>query len=385
MRNQFVFFQVLFLIFMAQNSVADDFRVITNASVRGEYNDNIFFSRDNKVYDFITTASMGIEVRNRTERLTAMLKCRFDGLDYADNNELNDIEEYYDGRVSYQVNQLLKFSGQARYTVDSRPDRDIDVTGYVFNTDVRRQQRYSLSADYQASEKIALFSSYSYQDDQFEVDDSDVYTGQNFVVGLSRSLDFTKPTVARLFAHYSLYDFFSSKAENYKLTVGFSRNVNEKISYIMDIGPRRTEVRGKGTGYTADDDGMGGRFTLTCKQELTTAEMNFSHEVSGSGGRDGVTKRTGLAFSLKRRLGERSFARMSVNSYLNKSDWDEAFYDDLDELTTTLNPSFHYEFNREFSCEAAYRYSVIQDREDDHERHRNMIFLKLMYQFPVVE
>ncbi len=385
MRNQFALFQVLFLILMEQNSVADDFRVITNASVRGEYNDNIFFVRDNKVDDFITTASMGIEVRNRTERLTAMLKCRFDGLDYADNNELNDIEEYYYGRVSYQVSQLLKFSGQARYTVDSRPDRDIDVTGYVFNTDVRRQQHYSLSADYQVSEKIALFSSYSYQDDQFEVDDIDVYTGQNFVVGLNRSLDFTKPTVGRLSAHYSQYDFFSSKAENYKLTVGFSRHVNEKLSYILDIGPRRTEVRGKGTGYKADDNGIGGRFTLTYKQELTTADMSFFHEVRGSGGRDGVTKRTGLAFSLKRRLGERSFARMSVNSYLNKSDRDTAFYDDLDELTITLKPSFHYEFNREFFCEAAYRYSVIKDRENDHERHRNMIFLKLMYQFPVVE
>ncbi|MEA2083330.1 MAG: hypothetical protein U9O82_03620 [Thermodesulfobacteriota bacterium] len=385
MRNQFAFFPVLFLVLTAQNSAADDFRVITNASVRGEYNDNIFFSRDNKVDDFITTASMGIQVRERTERLSALLKCRIDGLDYADNDELNDIEEYYDGRVSYQVNPLMKFSGQARYTVDSRPDRDIDVTGYIFNTDVRRQQHYSLSTDYQASEKIAFFSSYSYQDDQFEVDDNDTYTGQNFVVGLSRSLDFTKPTTARLNARYSSYDFFSSKVENYKLTVGFSRNVNEKLSYIMDIGPRHTEVRVKGTGYTADDDGMGGRFTLTFKEEFTTAEMNFFHEISGSSGRDGVTKRTGLAFSLKRRLGERSFARMSVDGYLNTADRDTAFSDDLDELTTTLNPSLHYEFNRDLSCEAAYRYSVSKDREDDYERHRNMIFLKLMYQFPVVE
>ncbi|MCJ7601133.1 MAG: hypothetical protein MUO63_06450, partial [Desulfobulbaceae bacterium] len=151
-----------FLLLAAQDGMADDFRVIPNASIREEYNDNIFFSDDTEQDDFITTASVGLEMRERTELLTANLVTRFDGLAYADYNELNDIEEYYKGSLKYQLNQSVRLSADAGYSVDSRPDRDLDVTGYVFTSDVRRRQDYSCSADYQASEKTALFTSYSY-------------------------------------------------------------------------------------------------------------------------------------------------------------------------------------------------------------------------------
>ena len=374
-----------FLLLAAQDGMADDFRVIPNASIREEYNDNIFFSDDNEQYDFITTASVGLEMRERTELLTANLVTRFDGLVYADYNELNDIEEYYKGSLKYQLNQSVRLSADAGYSVDSRPDRDLDVTGYVFTSDVRRRQEYSCSADYQASEKTALFTSYSYLDDQFEIIDTDEFTGQNVLVGLTRSLDLTKPTAARLYGRYAHYDFYSSKVDNYSMTVGFSRQFTEKLSYVFDIGPRYTEGSEKRTSDTAYDNGLGGQFTLTYNEELTTAEMNISHEVSGSSGRDGATKRTGLVLALKHRIGDRSSVRLGINTYLNKADRDAAFVSDLNELTTTLTPSLHYEFNPLFFCEAAYRYTVIEDREADHERHRNLVFVKLTYKYPVVE
>jgi len=368
-----------------RNGMADDFRVIPNAAIREEYNDNIFFSDDIEQDDFITTASAGLEVRERTELLKAALITRFDGLSYADNSELNAIEEYYKGNVGYQLNPFLRLSADAGYSVDSRADRDLDVTGYVFTTDVRRRQDYSFSADYQASEKTTLFSSYSYLDDQFEISDVDEFTGQNVLAGLTRSLDFTKPTAARLYGRYSHYDFYSSKVDNYSVTAGFSRQFSEKLSYVFDIGPRYTEGSEKRTPETSYDSGLGGQFTLTYNEELTTAEMNIFHEVSGSSGRDGATERTGLVLSLKHRIGERSSVRLGIDSYLNKAARDAAYVSDLNELTTTLTPSLHYEFNPEFFCETAYRYTVITDQETDHGKHRNLVFIKLTYQYPVIE
>ncbi|MCK9294102.1 MAG: hypothetical protein M0P70_03375 [Desulfobulbaceae bacterium] len=369
----------------ARQAMADDFRVIPNAAIREEYNDNISFSDEAEQDDFITTASAGLEVRERTELLKAALITRLDGLSYADNSELNAIEEYYKGSVSYQLNPFLNLSAGAGYSVDSRSDRDLDVTGYVLTTDVRRRQDYSFSADYQASEKTSLFSSYSYLDDQFETSEVDEFTGQNVLVGLTHSLDFTKPTAARLYGRYSHYDFYSSKADNYSVTAGFSRQFSEKLSYVFDIGPRYTEGSEKRTAETSYDSGLGGQFTLTYNEELTTAEMNIFHEVSGSSGRDGATERTGLVLSLKHRIGERSSARLGIDSYQNKASRDAAFATDLNELTTSLTPSLRYEFNPEIFCEAAYRYSVITDQEADHEKHRNLVFIKLTYQYPVVE
>ncbi|MEW6289979.1 MAG: hypothetical protein AB1545_09005 [Thermodesulfobacteriota bacterium] len=377
------------LLLAGQDGLADDFSVIPKASIREEYNDNIFFSEDTEKDpaqdDFITTASLGLEMRERTELLTANLATRIDGLAYADYNELNDIEEYYKGSLAYQLTQFLKLSADAGYSVDSRADRDLDVTGFTSDVDVRRRQDYACAADFQASEKTSLFTSYSYQDDQFETNDMDEFTGQNVLAGLTRSLDLTKPTAARLYGRYSHYDFYSSLVDNYSVTVGLSRQFSEKLSYVFDIGPRYTEGSDKRTSDTAYDSGLGGQFTLTYQEELTTAEMNIFHEVSGSSGRDGATERTGLVLALKHRIGERSSVRLGIDSYLNKADRDAAFVSDFNELSTTLTPSLHYEFNPLILCEASYRYTVIEDREADHERHRNLVFVKLTYKYPVVE
>lgn len=385
MRKLSVLSLLALFVLPVQYGMADDFRVIPFAAIREEYNDNIFFSDDLEQDDFITTASVGLEVRERTELLKANLITRLDGLYYADNRELNDIEEFYKGSVGYQLNSFLRLSADAGYSVDSRSDRDLDVTGYVFTTDVRRRQEYSFSGDYQASEKTSLFSSYSYLDDQFETSEVDEFTGQNVLAGLTYSLDFTKPTAARVYGRYSHYNFYSSKVDNYSVTAGFSRQFSEKLSYVFDIGPRYTEGSEKRTGETSYDNGVGGQFTLTYNEELTTAEMNIFHEVTGSSGRDGATKRTGLVLSLKHRIGERSSVRLGINSYLNKAARDAAYVSDLNELTTTLTPSLRYEFNPELFCETAYRYTVIADREADHEKQRNLVFIKLTYKYPVVE
>ncbi len=378
---------LLFFSLLVQPAGADDFRIIPNASLKQEYNDNIFFSENDAEEDLITTASVGLDVKERTERLTAELNGRLDGLAYNDNDELNDIEEFYNGSLQYQLNQFWRLSGNAQYTVDSRPDRDIDVTGYILGHDVRRQQRYTGSADYQFDEKTGLFASYSYQDDQFELVDSDEFTGQNVVAGISRSLQFIKPTVFRLFANYSHYSFDTSSVDNYRLTAGLSRDVSEKLNYVFDIGPRYTDGEDRITGDTNNDTGVGGSFTMTYQEELTSADLRFSHEVSGSGGRNGVTERTGLVFSMRHLLGERSYANLRIDSFLNKADGDDTFSTegDVKDLTTSFSPSLHYEFSNEFACEAQYRYSVINDRDDDTERHRSMVFVKLTYKYPVVE
>ncbi|MBI5556854.1 MAG: hypothetical protein HY885_04390 [Deltaproteobacteria bacterium] len=375
---------ILLLALLARTGGADQVKVIPQVSIREEYNDNISFAKDAQD-DFITTASAGIDLSDVTELLAADLSLRFDGLSYADHDELNDIEQYYKGGLKYQLSQFLKLGAEARYSEDSRPDRDIDITGYVFTADVRRQQNYLLSADYQATEKLALFTSYSYQDDQFEIVDRDEFTGQNVVVGLSKRLDFIKPTAARLYGRYSHYDFYSSKAENYSVTAGFSREVTEKLSYVLDVGPRYTEGSEKRTSDTSNDSGAGGQFTLTYKEELTAAEMNLFHEVSGSGGRDGATERTGLRLSLRHRLGDRSDVRLNIDSFLNTADRSAAFVSDLDELTTTIYPSLHYELLPNLSCEAAYRYTLIDDREGDDDRHRSLVFAKLTYKHPILE
>lgn len=364
---------------------ADDFRVSPYAALRQEYNDNIFFAFNNEEDDFITTATGGIDLKQRTERLTALLNARLDGLAYADNSDLNDIEEFYSGEVHYDLTQSLTVSGEAKYTVDTRPDRDIETTGLVLNTEERRRQNYTGSADYRFSERDSFFASYSYGEDQYATNTFNDYNDQNVLVGYTRSLALTKPTTLRFYGQYSDYDFSRSTVENYRFTVGVSRNVSEKFNYVLDIGPRFTKATDDITGDTSHDNGAGGRLSLTYNEELTRFNLDLYHEISGSSSRSSAMKRTGLNAAVRYRLAERSRIGLTVDSFLNKADRDTAFVGDLDEMTTSVSPSLHYEFTRRFSCTAAYRYTIIDDRENDRERSRHVVFVKLNYEIPVVE
>ena len=48
--------------------LADDFNFTPSLGVRGEYNDNIFYTSNNAEDDSITTIIAGLELINRTER-----------------------------------------------------------------------------------------------------------------------------------------------------------------------------------------------------------------------------------------------------------------------------------------------------------------------------
>ena len=55
------------------NAKADDFEIIPSVLVREEYNDNIFFTKNDKIDDFITTLAGSLELIERTERVNANL------------------------------------------------------------------------------------------------------------------------------------------------------------------------------------------------------------------------------------------------------------------------------------------------------------------------
>ena len=49
-----------FFLLAGQAAVADEFKIIPYASIREEYNDNIYFSDDTNEEDFITTTAVGV-------------------------------------------------------------------------------------------------------------------------------------------------------------------------------------------------------------------------------------------------------------------------------------------------------------------------------------
>jgi hypothetical protein len=126
-----------------QVAKAAEFKAIPSIALRGEYNDNIFFTRDETISDYIGTGSPGLEIINRTERLNLNLNGAFHFIRYEDADELDSDDYDAQGRIRYQLTPVLTGSAGAAYIKDSRPDREIEETGLVQDVRTRRRQRYN--------------------------------------------------------------------------------------------------------------------------------------------------------------------------------------------------------------------------------------------------
>ena len=140
------------------NASADGDTLVVSLGLAEEYNDNVFFDRNNEIDDFITTVTPGIELRRRYERTSASLKGMFDIVEYSDNSDLDNIDQRYDANLSQKLTERLSLSGKASYKRDSRADRDIEETGLTYGTDVRKRQQYDAGVGFILSIKLIEIS-----------------------------------------------------------------------------------------------------------------------------------------------------------------------------------------------------------------------------------
>ncbi len=371
--------------FHSSPAQADNFKVLPFVAVRQEYNNNVLFSHKNKNDDWITTGYFGLKLNEKTERLTAGLEAGGEASAYVDNNELNSVDKFYSGRLSYRLTPHFSLNGSAGYSEDSRADRDLDTTGYSLKNEIRKRREYSASADYILSEKLTSFFSFSYLDDKFENSSHNDITVGNALFGLTRQLELTKPTIARFYSRYSHYDFYSTIIENYYFTFGVKRQFSERLNILLDIGPRFTSSRSKFTSISSDDTGMGGQWVIDYSGEVNNYSLSLTHEISGSSGFSAATKRTSLNFKYRHRLTYELSAYLGIDCIYNKTNSDKIYGGDFEKLSVSLKPSLRYAFNKDMYIEGLYKFTELDDKVGNDDRSRNMIYIFLRYQWPVIE
>ena len=210
---------------------------------REEYNDNIFFTSDDTVDDFITTLSGGLKFLNQTERTDLQLSGILGRLIYSKEKDLDATDQYYKGRFGYEFTPRLGASVDAAYTKDSRPDRDVAESGLILSTVPRQIQNYGAAADYALTEITAsnLFYRYTRQDFEPQRIDRSVsdYRAHRAGLGFAHRLDqYVLNTTGRLNFGYNRFTYPETDTETkvaiatvglvYEVTDTYSR-VNDKI------------------------------------------------------------------------------------------------------------------------------------------------------------
>jgi len=156
-----IVFLVIILTWAGQ-SPADEFQIIPSLAVREEYDDNIFYSSSDKEDDFVTTVAGKLELIERTERLHLNLSGRVAPFWYADNSDLDEVDQDYRGRISYQLTPRTVGRSDGYFIIDHRPDRDIVSTGLAQNVDKRDRYHFGAGVNHMLSEVLAADLSYDY-------------------------------------------------------------------------------------------------------------------------------------------------------------------------------------------------------------------------------
>ena len=377
---------------------ADQFKLTPTIGAREAYTDNLFFDTQNEIDDYITTIFGGVALLNRTERLDLNLSAKLDGLLYADHDDLDDVEQFYNANIGYRITERMRLAANGGYSDTSRPDRDIETTGLVFTGVKRKRWQGGVSGDVTLSELSALSLSYAYLQDKF---DKPEYVDYKYhTVNLGYTHDFSKilpRVIGRINAGYNHYTSDELDLENIYATVGFSRDITELFNILIDAGYRYSASEFKvpvfvpyppfliTTSDTEYDSGFNGEVVVGYTGETTRANISVSQRLDPASGYNGTSNRTSFAFNIRHRFADKFSANFYATYYLNKADAGQLAVNTIDQETVSIRPSLSYEIIDNLVLTASYTYTQVKYKTNDAEAKRNRVFVQLSYGIPLFE
>jgi hypothetical protein len=389
-RPSFIFVSLILLALAVPlgTAAAAEFRLVPSLALKEEYNDNIFYSEADRVDDFITTITPGLELVSRTEKLDLNLLALLNVLRYLDTTELNNIDQNYSGRFRYSLNPKWTVSGGAGYLEDSRPDRDLEITGLVIGPVIRKRQNYMGGVEHIFSEKTKASLSYTYEREDYDNPEFADLKAHNAGLGFIHDLSKYLPNVAaRMNLGYSRYEYDIGTIDYYYATIGVNWALDEKWSLLFDGGGSYTFSESGPTGNEQKDEGAGwvGMGSLAYKGEKTTGDLTFSHRKAPAYGSVGVTERTSLSFGINRRFTYEFSGGLSAGYFINKADEGKFSRTAFDQESFYVSPRLRYEFTRDVFLEGSYNFSYTRDKESNTDVRRSLVMLRLYMQYPLFE
>jgi hypothetical protein len=375
-------------LFPPRDARGAEFKLIPSLSLQEEYNDNINYTATEKVDDFITTVTPGLELVTRTEKVDLNLLARVPVLRYIDTTDLNHVDQNYLGKLRYSPDPNWTLSGEAGYVEDSRPDRDLAVTGLLTKAVIRRRQNYGAGIDHNFSEKTKVGLAYSYSEEKYPdpefADLKEHDARMTYIQDLGRYL----PNIAgRLNLGYSRYEYENPIIDYFYGTIGMSWALEEKWSFILDggasytlsqSGPDNNKQRDSGTGWV-------GMASFVYKGEKTEGDLTFSHRVEPASGTVGVTNRTSASVGIYHRFTYEFSGGLSGGYFFNKAEEGKFSTVAFDERFFYLQPRLRYEFNRDVALEASYNFAYTRDKISHTEPRRSLAMLRFYIQHAFFE
>jgi predicted porin len=373
------------------NSSGNETQITPSLGLQTEYNDNIFFSDTNELDDYIVTLSPQLKYTQDSTRLNMELAGRIDSINYSDNDELNDIDQNISTIIRYRLNPRIGVSGEFEYFKDSRPDRDIETTGLLLSSNVRYSRYFTLGQSYEHSENTVSSLTYTFENQDFE--NPELVDFDTHIARLAASHNIHRwlpKTRARLNLGYVRYEYPELTVNYYSTTLGASHDITELFTLVVDLGANFTRKKFENDTSPAllvdDSDresGFTGQLSLNYQGKTTRSLLSVSHDLRAASGRNAVTERTSLLFNINRRLTSELRGWFKARYYINEADQGDLATEDIDTRTLSIIPGVRYQMTNNIFFEVFYDYSDIEDRQDDTDAVRHLIFMRIVGQYPI--
>lgn len=374
------------LIFFIGISFAAEFTVNPSLSLRGEYDDNIDFSRTNKRDDYIGIISPGLTLGYATDRFNVGVYAGVDFVRYNEYTEENNERQNYGLTASYRAFERFTINAGGSYTKDTTLDSELTETGIVERRSERETYGGNGGFSFQITELSTISADYSFSQTEYELDD---YTdSKTHSVSLSYSYSFNnrldtvsiRPYWKKTDSEEETVSSYEETINTYGLSLGLAHQFTPTLNANINAGPRYTEYEDD-AGETDDDWGWTADVSLTKTWETASVSLGYSRDQYYTAEGENVEVDR-FSLTANKMLTQKFGVGLSGSLYFSKSTSDNT--DDTDVRYYLVSPSIFYNFTPNHSLELAYSYANEYDKEltDDREADRNTVWLSLNFNFP---
>lgn len=379
-----VLFIFLIIILNGTRAFPSEIKLIPKLSLRESYDDNIDFTKRQKIDDYITTVipSLGLNRDSENSHIKAGGSAYIRR--YSEKQRFNKTDQYYNLAFDYNPSPLFNINAKGsftRYTIVDREqvDTELEEMDLIYTRSERKATRLQPGITWRLSEldSISLTSGYitvEYDDPTYS--DYDTYhgilswgrvvaggVGEFFINGGYGATEYEKTSDK------------TDKTKNLSLFSGFDLSLSPQWSLNFWAGARRTILDYYQQGEERTERNWGGIGSITLKRLF---ERGY---VSGELKRDIIP--TG-----KYKTVERNLARVKVNYRFTKrlngvlssslrSSKSESEYDTIDEDFYSLTSSITYTVLPNTNAKVSFTRTQLKDHKDFSTTRRNVVFIQI--------
>lgn len=352
--------------------------------VRGEYDDNVLFTRTVENDDYLATMSPGLELTYATSVMSLHTNLNVDVLRYLDETELNTENQRYAVDGTFGFVERLKLRAGLLYIDDTTLDSQLEETGVVGIRSDRKRFEGNGGLDFQITEVSQIRLDYTYLKTDYDFRGYQDYSGHTVVLNFNHRLGTGKDTLA-VQPYYTEYDSDVSHVKDLGLYFGWVHAFFENMDLSAYLGVRRSDTDYQMVGRSETEKNWGGVGDIVLKYtgELSVWSLGYLADLRYGTYGEPINVHRGYG-SVNYRLTERFGTNLAASYYYTKSEGDLPIrYENSRYME--VRPMVFYRITENHRVELGYLYGREYDKTvtaADKTADRNRVWLSFNFSYP---